>query len=537
LVNHITDEEISRHEALDFINQLIDNQVIVSDIEPVVSGEPYLDILHSKVDEPKLNNPSLNEIKNLKQLFHQINKADSAERIRLYKKLIGTAKEKHPDIPENLLIQADMKLNTSSVKLKAEIKDQLLDVVNVLMKLANDTGEGYLSNFRKAFVNRYGHAEVPLMTALDPEAGPGYLPGDKLAHASELIEEMRYTPNQNTYNEMTWSDRETMMMRKLHHALIVGSDHIEISLEDFDDRGKKGSELPASFSMIARCCGKIVDDDHHHLVQLVASGGSSALNLSGRFSHMDNKLHSCMRQLSEREQSVSEDSILAEIVHLPEQRTGNILMRPVLRNFEIPYLASPGVDDKHKILVADLLLSVRNDRFRIRSQRLDKFIIPRMANAHNYSMGALPVYRFLCDMQSQQMISGIGFSWGVLGNIIPYLPRVTYRNFILQAATWNLRKNDLTGLLEAVSDDELLAEMIALREKFRIPSRVLLQEGDNELWLNFENIRFIKLFRNEIQNCTQVVLQESIIESNSSPVKGHEGSYANEFVFYFYQYN
>jgi hypothetical protein len=242
-----------------------------------------------------------------------------------------------------------------------------------------------------------------------------------------------------------------------------------------------------------------------------------------------------MKQIADREQMLFKDSILAEIVHLPEQRTGNILMRPAFRNFEIPYLARAGVDDKHSIPVSDLMLSVRNGSFRVRSQSLNKNIIPRMSNAHNFSMGSLAVYRFLCDMQMQNLSGGIGFSWGPMGKFIPYLPRVTYRNFILQAATWNLLKKDLKGLTGADNEKDLLLAMRALRQKFRIPSEVLLQEGDNELWLDLENIAFIKLLRNEILNSTHIVLQESIGSDENGIVSGKDGTYANEFVFYFYQ--
>ena len=136
---------------------------------------------------------------------------------------------------------------------------------------------------------------------------------------------------------------------------------------------------------------------------------------------------------------------MAEIVHLPQQRTGNVLMRPVLREYEIPFLGRSSVDPAYAIPVSDLMVSVRNNTVLLRSKRLNKFIIPHLSNAHNFSFGALSIYKFLCDLQSQNIMTNVGFSWGPLESETLYLPRVTYKNILMRLELQSDLKEKITG--------------------------------------------------------------------------------------------
>lgn len=172
-------------------------------------------------------------------------------------------------------------------------------------------------------------------------------------------------------------------------------------------------------------------------------GGVSAGNLLGRFCHLDPAIHALVRSITKKEQELKPDVICAEIVHLPEARIGNILSRPVLREYEIPYLAQAGVDVAHQLKVSDLIVSVRNNRVVIRSMTQGKEVFPHLTTAHNYSLRALPVYQFLCDLQSQDLRVNLGFRWGVWANNVDYLPRVTYRNHILARQRWRFPRKSL----------------------------------------------------------------------------------------------
>ena len=100
------------------------------------------------------------------------------------------------------------------------------------------------------------------------------------------------------------------------------------------------------------------EDERDSIIYLSSAGGSSAANLLGRFCHSDDSLFKYVKNITENEQNNNKDIVFAEIVHLPESRTGNILLRPQLRAFEIPYLAKVSVPKENQIPLDDLYISV-----------------------------------------------------------------------------------------------------------------------------------------------------------------------------------
>lgn len=129
--------------------------------------------------------------------------------------------------------------------------------------------------------------------------------------------------------------------------------------------------------------------------------------------------------------------------NLPEARTGNILRRPQMREYEIPYIAKSVLPTENQIPIQDLYLSIKNEKLFLRSKSQNKEVIPFLTNAHNYSSNSLPVYHFLCDLGNQTIKPVLHFDWGDLGRIYHFLPRIEYGNIILSKARWKINANEI----------------------------------------------------------------------------------------------
>ncbi len=134
--------------------------------------------------------------------------------------------------------------------------------------------------------------------------------------------------------------------------------------------------LPETVSVMANIG---YDSNNEELIYIKSVGGSSALNLIGRFLHIHPKLFELGEEISLFEKSKIEkkDVILAEVVHLPDPKLGNVICRPNLRKYEINYLAPKNLDS-YSINPSDLKISIRDNQVILESISLNKQIIPRL---------------------------------------------------------------------------------------------------------------------------------------------------------------
>ncbi|HEX7846425.1 MAG TPA: thiopeptide-type bacteriocin biosynthesis protein, partial [Chitinophagaceae bacterium] len=253
----------------------------------------------------------------------------------------------------------------------------------------------------------------------------------------------------------------------------------------------------------------------------------SGANLLGRFCHLHPEIEELTADIITTEEAHDRDCIYGEIIHLPESRIGNILMRPTLRQYEIPYLCNGSVKNDFQIPVNDLFVGIENNKVTLRSKRLNKRIVPRLTTAHNYNLTTLPVYQFLCDLQHQET-RHVGWQWGILESQ-SFLPRVSYGKFILSKARWILTKEELKDC-DKKNDDELLTGFSVLREARSMPAYVLLSQGDNELMLHLENIFCIRLLLNEINKASTVTITETLDTPGQCWIESKDGKYAGEFI-------
>ena len=529
----LIDDDITEEIAFEFVWDLIQNQILISELEPSVSGTEFIlqiqNILNEKFSLEELQLPNtLNLIdKGLKNLDRKI--GNDLENYFEIEKIIT---EMNVKFDNKHLFQTDLVTKTVSNKLDKKIIKSIKKAIVLLNKITRERHRSDIDSFKIAFYERYEEREMPLAFVLDIETGIGYGRHSQSSNISPLLDGLPILTktNKSSY-EVRWSKIIDFLYNKILDAI---KNNVIVKLNDKDFEGLEANweDLPDTFSAMV----DIILDNEDLKFKVTGCGGNSAANLIARFCHGDKELYNFTKQIVDIEKLINQDKIVAEIVHLPQARIGNILSRPILRDMEIPYLAKSILNKDKQIDINDLMISVNNDLLFLRSKKYNKEVIPKNTNVYNYTNNPLPIFQFLCDMQAEKVRSSLWMDLGFLSNRFKFIPRIEYENIILQSATWNLSDEDVLGLFEIKNDDEKLENYLkGFIEKFNFPDYIVLVEDDNELLINLRNLTCVKMFINAIKNKRTFQLQEFIFMNDEKLIKDVYGEqYTNQFIFSFY---
>lgn len=525
LIQLLREDDIHEEEAGNFIDQLIDAQLIISELEPAVTGPELIYQLIAKVQA--LHNQKPDEqllllIQDLISLEEHLSQLDCRETNppAVYENIISGLGSWEELMDRSKLFQVDLIKPVLQGQLSTEIQDQLLQALPLLKQLSTKAEPPRLQDFMRHFQERYETAELPLLEVLDPDLGIGYAGLGQSGYAP-LTEDLclpdlvapKQTPEQRNASEQ-------VLYQKLREAERLQSKVITLSDEDVHPLPAATSELPPTTAIIFR---KPTAD----LLHLEAISGSSAINLLGRFAHASEEIDALLKEIASFEAAQNPDVVFAEIVHLPENRVGNILARPAIRGYEIPYLAQSSLAEEQQIHLQDLRISVRQGRVVLRSQKLNKEVIPRLGTAHNFTNNSLPVYHFLCDLQTQGLQAGINISWMPQNYGTKRLPRLMYKNIILGLATWQLEQEDFAFLFQ----DDLPTAFEQFCKQWQLPSSFVLADGDRELLIEASQPLTVSAWVDTIRQRKSIILKEYLFDPSASSVKDTRGNpLVNQFI-------
>jgi lantibiotic biosynthesis protein len=518
LATAITDADITLEEATEFLADLVSSQLLKSELEPNVTGNYYFDKILQTLQRIECRIEFFDVLcamnKSIKQLDENI-----CNPVSNYKEIISRARKLPVPFEENQLFQADLYWNTSTATLNKTIQDELMRAVKFLGRFQLPQSETPLNKFAKELYERYEHAEVPLLQALDTEAGIGYAHNkgkDNNRLIDGIITGQRPDPTNFEYNATS-----IMLHRKLKEAYRNKQYVVQFTDDDVQQLPAAANHLPATFSVSFSL------PQGEDFIVFGNANGPCAANTLGRFCYPGNQVLQVAEAIIQHENKFYEGKIVAEIVHLPEARTGNILLRPCFREYEIPYLSNASTPPERTMPLSDLYVSAgAGDRIILRSKRLNKEVIPRLTNAHNFSFNALPVYQFLCDLQGQGIRPYISFHWGSFEQEYQFTPRAMYGNLILKPAKWKLNKEDVQPLLDAGFNKSAITQFL---EKWQMPGSVLLADHDNTLLVEWFNECSFRAFADTVRQKDKLILIEHLFKA--SVVKDEAGNcYANEFI-------
>ncbi|OUJ71070.1 lantibiotic dehydratase [Hymenobacter crusticola] len=514
----IAEESVDMEEASFFVQTLIDSQLLVSELEPTVTGPEYLlhlqkvlACMHAAVpsDEISAALDLLTAVAKQLQILDQ----ETVNTSQSYQRIAAALRALEVPIEPDKLFQTDLICGVDEVAstLDHTLQDTLLEAVKALTYLSRSTRNHRLEHFKQRFQQRYEEQEVPLLEALDTESGLSYSDYGKHSY-SPLVYDLYLTETATDVLQQQ-DEVQRFLARKLREAEQQHHYTVDLTPDEVQSFTPIADPLPPSLSILFRVVGE----------QLVLDsvGGSSAVNLLGRFAHADPALETIVRDITAHEQRQNSTVVFAEICHLPVSRIGNILLRPSFRDFEIPYLAQSTQPYENQIAVQDLLVSVRQGQLILRSRETGHRIVPRLSTAHNFSHQALPVYEFLCDLQTQGLQAHLGVRWETATLETKFFPRLTYQQVVLQGATWHLAASDLQTLLTApLAEQEV--HFRAFQAQWQLPRFFTLADGDHELLVDAENPLLRQVWLDTIRQRPSIKLKEFLFDPATSPVRDEQ---------------
>jgi thiopeptide-type bacteriocin biosynthesis protein len=537
LVSSDPDGDITIEDATEYIGELIDSQILVSDLSPAVTGPESVHDLIDQLSGLPGGETAAARLAAARDTLAALDAGGPGSSPDRYREIAQDLETLPTPVELARLFQLDMIKPGDESAVGTAVLEEVLRGIDLLRRLSPRRSDP-LEKFRTDFSERYGDGrEVPLLEVLDEEIGIGFeRSADVGAEASPLLQGL---PLASPAPEAgaTWGTRENILLAKLTEALAQGSQQIEITANDVERLAPKtqGQEteiphLADAFQVMITVAADSPEAVTAGDFQVVVGGavGPSGARLLGRFCHADPEIHRQVETHLRDEEALRPGAVFAEIVHLPQGRIGNILSRPVLREHEIPFLGRSGAPLEKQIPVTDLTVTVSGQRIILRSRRLGREVVPRLTSAHNYRRGSLGVYRFLCMLQTQGAQGGVAWTWGALDGA-PFLPRVTAGRLVLARASWAVTGDEIKEIVK-LEGAARFAAVRAWRERRRLPHLVTLADGDNELLVDLDNVLSVETFLDLLEERDRARLLELYPGPDRLCAHGPEGRFVHELL-------
>jgi thiopeptide-type bacteriocin biosynthesis protein len=521
------DSSLGFAEAFDFAAELLQAQVLVDNLEPAVTGaEPLRDVIARLADVPDATAEQTRHVlADVEQELRALDRAGLGVPPARYRELLPALSTAVATTEADKVFQTDLFKPAPQATLDPQMARRICDAALLLRRLAPSPAADSLRRFREAFRERFEGCELPLMDVLDPDLGIGFegdAPPDE--ESSPWLAGMPWgAPSSHS---IPWGAREIHLLRRLLETTDARAQVLELTDADIDALVRGPSQpLPPFCAASVTLAAPSPDGGSDPFILLHALFGASGVESLGRFCHGDSELAARVASWLERETQFHRGAVLAEIVHLPQGRTGNIVCRPVLRKHEILCLAQSGADIEGQIPLSDLTVRVEGTRVLLRSRRLGRDVVPRLTTAHYAKFSDLVHYRFLWAIHLQDSIQA-AWEWGALASAA-FLPRVTHKRVVLARATWRIEPSELEAIQAKTKD--AMSAVQRLRAARRLPRHVLLSEADMALPLDLDNVLCADVLTAEARR-GPVTVVEQFPAAGELCATGPEGRFAHELI-------
>jgi len=485
----------STEEGEEYADFLIDAQLLISDIQLSIVGEDPLTQLLKKYSKSDITL----ELRDILRRLAEVNELKDFELIIPLDQALGKLLTSKTEITDKLNVI--LKREMAGAAPASGYQDQLRDGLTALTAIATDGVPAAMTQFIEKFQQHFEGQSLPLLRAIDPEAGIGYQYPETEKN-NPMLETLDIPYKERSRQGVNWSAAHSTLMEAWLRDRTADP---VLRLNDNDLRflnAGKGSQPILGMSVLFRIA--------ENKLFIENAGGINSTALIGRFTVADEKISRAAQEMAGQLEAMNPDIIFAELLHLADPHTDNVNRRTHLYQYEIPITATSLLPESQQIPLSDLFVRIIDNKAMLFSETHQKFVIPRLSSAYNHGLNKLPLFRFLTDLPYQYGRSDLSLSLRSFFPNLSFYPRVEYNDTILSLATWILSTEQIAGLIQ--SDGEQIAAFTDLRTSVRLPRYFSLAEGDQELVFDTQNESDILFFCNCIRQKKQAVLKEFLTQ-------------------------
>ncbi|MCP3776469.1 lantibiotic dehydratase [Paenibacillus sp. MZ04-78.2] len=510
-----------------FIKQLMNQEFLLSNLRPPLTDESPFKHLVETISSLKYVDEIRDAINSIANSIDEYDQTHVGEGEKEYIEIVRKMNELYP---ANNLLQIDLALGKKDVKINKKIMSEVESAADVLWRLSPDYINLHLHKYKLAFVEKYGlNREVGLLELLDEGLGLGAPP--TYTHPEG------YFAAENP-PKLFGEGREKVLEVWVAEAISEGKLELHLTEEmikkiEFPEKGLTPPLSLEIYAIIAAKSASALDKDEYKVIINTNSGNPGAGRSFGRFLDiLDSTAEEHVKNIYAQEEELRSDAIFAELIYLPiHTRDANITITKNLRRYHIIIGVSPSSNqDSKSISLSDLVVGLRNNKFYLKSKKLNKEVIITTGHMLSARKGT-NVYRFLREISAERHRNCRKFQWGSLSNF-PVLPRLVYRQSIISLAQWPLHSlpDSCYGQLD---DQKWYTEFQQWRQKWRVPRFVFQTEYDNRILLDLENHIHVNGLRKDwkqINKNDPIILTETGMDFDEYFANGEGGSYSIECV-------
>jgi thiopeptide-type bacteriocin biosynthesis protein len=523
--------QAGREQIIALLRTLWSHGFLMSDLRPALNDAGAAATLAGRLPDGPLTTALRQALTASLDLAERTQTAGPAERDGLFSRLHRQQTDIHDAMSPPF--QVDMALNTAGDRLPRAVGEAAADAAEVLLRLGLfPSGFQHLRAYHDEFVQRYGEdAEVPLLELLSAEAG--------LGPPATYTEPAPDPPRQASAAPST-PHRDVALCGLVSEALRSGAREVELTDGLLDTlaqwqpgKGRSAPEVLDVYLQLQAACPEALETDDWRAVLCpapLAAGGRTF----GRFTEvLPAEVIDALRECARREEAAEPGAIFAELSYLPlVRRAANVVVHPVLRDYEIVVNSAASVPDGRTISLSDLVVGVLDGRFYVRSQRLGKEVV--VGQSHLLTdLQAPNVCRFLLEIAQDRHPLLATFHWGPYKSA-PFLPRLVRGKVVISPAQWVLQHDTVRPTGHGPGDIRAYRGVQEWRARWGVPRHVHLVEFDNRLLLDLQHPACVAELLAALAKTAapgRLAVQEALPDADHHWLRDTEGrAYASEVV-------